>query len=76
MQVSKWGNSLAIRIPAEVVKELKLKEGDRVEVSTAGKRKLEIARDPKIEKAMETIRRLRFPAPRGYKFNRMDAYER
>ncbi len=28
MQVSKWGNSLAIRLPAAVVEALKLKEGD------------------------------------------------
>ena len=32
MQVSKWGNSLAIRLPASVVEALRLKEGDEVEV--------------------------------------------
>jgi hypothetical protein len=30
MQVSKWGNSLAIRLPAAVVEALKLKEGDSI----------------------------------------------
>jgi antitoxin MazE len=33
IQISKWGNSLAIRIPAEVVRQIHLKEGDKVEVT-------------------------------------------
>jgi antitoxin MazE len=32
-QISKWGNSLALRIPAEVVKQIHLKEGDKVEAT-------------------------------------------
>ncbi len=59
-----------------MVKELKLKEGDRVEVRVAGKRKLEVARDRTIEERIEAIKRVSFPLPKGYKFNRMDAYER
>ena len=38
MQVSKWGNSLAVRLPAVVVKALGLKEGDEIEISIAGRR--------------------------------------
>ena len=30
MQVAKWGNSLAVRLPASVVEVLRLKEGDEV----------------------------------------------
>ena len=32
MQVARWGNSLAVRIPAKTVKALALKEGDAVEM--------------------------------------------
>ena len=32
MQVAKWGNSLAIRIPASVAEALDLKPGDEVQV--------------------------------------------
>lgn len=32
--ISKWGNSLAVRIPAEVARELALKEGAVVECET------------------------------------------
>jgi antitoxin MazE len=31
IQISKWGNSLALRIPASFIKEIKLKDGDKVE---------------------------------------------
>ena len=31
MQVAKWGNSLAVRLPADLVRELGLKEGDQVD---------------------------------------------
>ena len=33
IQISKWGNSLALRIPAEVAKQIHLKEGDKVEAT-------------------------------------------
>ena len=35
MQVSKWGNSLAVRLPAELVRELNLKEGDDIQLYPA-----------------------------------------
>lgn len=38
MKGSKWGNSLALRLPASVVETLKLKEGDHVEVFVVGER--------------------------------------
>ena len=38
MRVAKWGNSLAIRLPAVVVEALELKAGDEVEVRLAGAR--------------------------------------
>ena len=44
MQVSKWGNSLAVRLPAAVVDALGLKEGDEIEISIAGKRDFKVAR--------------------------------
>ena len=33
IQISKWGNSLALRIPATFIKEIGLKEGDKVEAT-------------------------------------------
>lgn len=33
MQIAKWGNSLAVRLPARMVKELGLKAGDEIEIT-------------------------------------------
>jgi antitoxin MazE len=68
MQVSKWGNRLAVRLPAAVVEALGLKEGDEIEISFAGKRDFKVARDQSKEKALETLRRLARPFPPGFKF--------
>ena len=32
MQVAKWGNSLAVRLPAAVIEALQLKAGDDIEI--------------------------------------------
>src|SRR6185437_6751902 len=42
MQVSRWGNSLALRLPAAIVEALDLKEGDQIEVCIAGDREFEV----------------------------------
>ena len=33
IQLSKWDNSLAVRIPASFIKQIHLKDGDRVEAT-------------------------------------------
>ena len=38
MQVAKWGNSLAVRLPAAVVDALELKEGDDIEIHVVDER--------------------------------------
>ena len=76
MQVSKWGNSLAIRLPAAVVEALHLKDGDQIEVRIAGDREFEISRDRTKEEALERLRRLRRPLPRGFIFDRAKAHKR
>lgn len=76
MQVSKWGNSFAIRLPAVVVDVLDLKEGDEIEVLVAGSRTFEIARDHSRDEALERLRSLRRPLPAGFRFDRLEANER
>jgi antitoxin MazE len=76
MQVSKWGNSLAVRLPAAVVEMLELKEGDQIEVRVAGPREFEVERDRTRERALERLRQLRRPLPAGFKFDRAEANER
>ena len=76
MQVSKWGNSLAIRLPTGVVEALDLKEGDQVEIYIAGDRKFEVSRDKSRQRALERLRRLSRELPPGFTFDREAANER
>ena len=76
MQVAKWGNSLAIRIPADVVRALKLKEGDQVEIRPAGDGAIELIRDDRREKALKVLRSFRGRLPADYKFDREEANAR
>ncbi len=76
MQVSKWGNSLAIRLPAAIVKALKLKEGDDIEIRVVGSGTFEVGRDQSRQRALETLRKLRRPFPPGFVFDREEAHER
>jgi antitoxin MazE len=76
MRVAKWGNSLALRLPAKVVKELDLAEGDEVELRATSPRTLEVSRDAERTWAMRRIREISRPLPPGYKFDRDEANER
>ena len=76
MQVSKWGNSLAIRLPAAVVEALDLKEGDDIRIRVAGDRSFEIERTPSRADIIMRLRSLRGSIPSDFKFDRMEANER
>ena len=76
MQVSKWGNSLAIRLPAAEVEALELKEGDQIEIVIAGDRAFAVRPDRRKGRAIEPLRRLRRALPAGFSFDREAANER
>lgn len=79
MQVAKWGNSLAVRLPAKLIAELGLSEGDEIEIVRASRERLEIERTEKREAVVEDLRKirntLRHKIPAGYRFKRSDAYD-
>ncbi len=76
MQVAKWGNSLAVRLPSAVVEALDIKVGDQIEIRIAGNREFEVSHDQTREKALDRLRRLRRPLPPGFTFGRDEANER
>ena len=76
MQVAKWGNSLAVRLPAVVVEALKLKEGDEVEIHVAGLRQFGVARKPSREELLKRLRAFRGRLPADFKFDRDEANAR
>ena len=79
MQVAQWGNSLAVRLPAAVVKALGLKAGDNVEIFAAGSDAFALAkadRADKVDVLFERVRALRGSLPADFKFDRLEANER
>ena len=70
MQVSKWGNSLAIRLPTAVVKALQLREGDDIEVEIAGERVFKIRTKPDDEALLARLRKFRGRLPADFVFDR------
>ena len=76
MQVARWGNSLAIRLPAAVVAALKLKEGDEIEIQIAGERQFAVARKPGRSELLKRLRAFRGRLPADFKFERNEANAR
>lgn len=76
MRVAKWGNSLAVRLPDAVVKALKLKTGDEIEIVASGARRFEVGRDRSREQALKRLRALKKPLPKGFRFDRDQANAR
>ncbi len=76
MQVAKWGNSLAVRLPAAVVEALDLKEGDQIEIRIVGDRTFEIQQDRSRQEALARLRKPRRPLPAGFVFDRDQANAR
>ncbi|RFB76333.1 AbrB/MazE/SpoVT family DNA-binding domain-containing protein [Methylovirgula sp. 4M-Z18] len=73
MQVAKWGNSLAIRIPAAVTELLGLREGDEIDIHVAGPRDFGIARKPNREDLIKRLSTFRGRLPADFKFDRDEA---
>lgn len=84
MKVARWGNSLAVRIPADVVGTMGLKEGDHVEVILKHTDGFEDNLD-KLDQMNQLARRnaaltrmdaRRWVLPPNWKIDRDDPFER
>ncbi|MEO8936981.1 MAG: AbrB/MazE/SpoVT family DNA-binding domain-containing protein [Burkholderiaceae bacterium] len=75
MQVSKWGNSLAVRLPASVVEALDLKEGEDIEIQLVGSRSLQIEKKPGHKELIARLRKYRGRLPADFKWDRLEAAE-
>lgn len=76
MQIAKWGNSLAVRLPARMVQELGLKVGDEIEITAADAEHFQIHRRPDPEEILARLRDFRGLMPKGYRFDRDEANAR
>jgi antitoxin MazE len=76
MHVSKWGNSLAIRLPAAVIELLELKEGDEIEITVADPRRFSVSRKASRAELLKRLRAFRGRLPEDFKFDRDEANAR
>jgi antitoxin MazE len=70
MRVAKWGNSLAVRLPAVLVEALDLKEGDDIEIYVADGREFAVSRRPSRKALLKRLHAFRGRLPADFKFDR------
>ena len=78
MQIGKWGNSLAVRLPGALVQELGIAEGDEIELLPASRRakkpiSLTVKRAASKLERLQAMRVHRTPFPKEFKFDRDEA---
>lgn len=76
MQIAKWGNSLAVRLPARMVQELGLKAGDEVEITAADAAHFQLHRRCEPEELLGRLREFRGLMPPDWRFDRNEANAR
>ena len=76
MRVSKWGNSLAVRLPKSLVESLGLKSGDELQIVSSAPSRIAVTRDERREQAVERIRKRALRLPQNYSFDRNEANAR
>ena len=76
MQIARWGNSCAVRIPVDVMAALGLKVGDTIKLRPAADGFIDVVPDDRKRAALARIRAMRVPLPADYKFDREEANAR
>jgi antitoxin MazE len=83
MRIFKLDDGLVVRLPEPLVEEMGLSAGDDVNVTAADHRTIAIAKaeqdSEKVDRRVRFLKdmeQFRWPAPKGYKFDRDEANER
>jgi antitoxin MazE len=77
MHVSRWGNSLAVRLPKALVEQLGLKEGDQLNVVAARDGAIEVETlEAQRRRALQRMAARAWALPEDYRFDRDEANAR
>lgn len=76
MQISKWGDSLAVRLPKALVDKMGLRAGDELNIVDVVERTLVVEKEDCRKAALEQLASLNWKLPPDYKFDRDEANER
>ncbi len=76
MLVSKWGDSLAVRLPKELVEGMGLTVGDELNVVVVKGKTVVLEKDERRSEALEWLASVKLKLPPDYKFDRGEANDR
>lgn len=76
MLISKWGNSLGVRLPRALVRDLGLEPGDELEVVSASEARIILVKQDRRARAIERMRARALRRPEGYTFDREETHTR
>lgn len=73
MQVSKWGNSLAVRLPKSLVERMNLRPGDQLDIVAASEGHIAVEKVARRGEALARMAARAWCAPEGFRFDRDEA---
>jgi antitoxin MazE len=76
MRISKWGNSLGVRLPKKLVEDMGLHAGDELDLVDGTGRTIAIEKSQRRQQALERLASMNLKLPADYKFDRDEANER
>jgi antitoxin MazE len=76
MRISKWGNSLGVRLPKKLVEDMGLHAGDELDLVDGTGRTIAIEKSQRRKQALERLASMNLKLPADYKFDRDEANER
>ena len=76
MKVSKWGGSLAVRLPKELIELRNLSVGDEVYVDVRKKEIQQVSKEERRAAFLKSMEHFNWEVPAGYNFDREEANAR
>ncbi len=73
MRVSRWGGSLAVRLPRELVSRMQPVEGDEVALTVVDRITISVAEVEVLGNALAQLRTLPRPSPPTFRSDRSEA---
>ena len=76
MRISKWGNSLGVRLPKKLVEDMGLHAGDELDLVDGTGRTIAIEKSQRRQQALERLASMNLKLPADFKFDRDEVNER
>ncbi len=76
MQVFRWEDGLAVRLPETLVEKMGLRDGDEINLVDEVDRTLVVQKEDRRKAALERLASHNWTLPPDYKFDRDEANER